>query len=198
MRHLVRPPRSHRRTSRGPSRRASRRGAGLLVAVGAAAAAALSGLAWAGVDPGEPGSTVAAREHPSSYDAAAVAAQWRTVLMALDARRASAFAAASMGRLADVYAADAPALPRDRAELADLAATGLHVDGLDLRPRSVRVLSSSVGRVVLAVVDVLEPYDVRTARGALVDARPGRGAASWRITLVRAGGDWRIYDVVAS
>jgi hypothetical protein len=51
---------------------------------------------------------------------------------------------------------------------------------------------------VLAVVDVLEAYDVRTAGGALVATRPGRGAASWRVTLVRERTDWRVYDVVAS
>jgi Protein kinase domain len=189
---------SHRRTSRASTRRASRRWAGVLVAVGAAAAAALSGLAWAGVGSDTPGSTVAAREHAQSYGDAAVAARWRAVLVALDARRASAFAAASQRRLADVYAAAAPALRRDRAQLAELAAAGLHVERLRLRPRSVRVVTSSGRHVVLDVVDVLEPYDVRTARGGLVDVRPGRGATSWRVTLVRAGSDWQVYDVVAS
>jgi serine/threonine protein kinase len=192
-----RPP-SHRRTSRRPTRRASRRWAALLVAAGAAMAAVLSGLAWAGVNSDTPGSTVGARAHAASYGDAAVAARWRSVLVGLDARRASAFAAASPRRLADVYSDGAPALRRDRSQLADLAAAGLHVERLRLRPRSVRVVTSSARRVVLDVVDVLEPYDVRTARGALVDARPGRGAAAWRVTLVRAARDWQVYDVVAS
>lgn len=194
---VSRHPRSHRRTSRRSTRRASRRWVGLLVGVGAAAAAALGGLAWAGVDPGAPGSSVAAREHLSTYDDAAAAGRWRSVLTALDARRASAFAAVSPGRLTTVYAAGSPALRRDRARLDDLAAAGLHVERLRLRPRSVRVVTSSSTRVVLAVVDALEPYDVRTSRGALVAARPGRAAASWRVTLARADGDWRVYDVVA-
>jgi Protein kinase domain len=190
-------PHSHRQSAGRPSRRASRRWAGLLVTLGAMAAAALTGLAWADVAPGAPGSSVATREHGSQQDATAVAGRWRSVLVGLDAQRASAFAAASSTRLADVYAADAPALRRDRAQLADLAATGLHVEGLRLRPRSVRVVTSSSRRVVLHVVDVLEPYVVRSAHGALVDARPGRGAASWQVTLERDAGDWRVYDVVA-
>jgi hypothetical protein len=169
-----------------------------LVAAGAASAAALSGLAWAGVDSAAPGSNVAVREHPPPYDVSAVSGRWRPVLVALDARRASAYAASSPRRLADVYATDAPALRRDRARLAELAATGLHVERLHLRTRSVRVVTSTRRRVVLAVVDVLEPYAVRTARGALVAARPGRGAASWRVTLVRERTGWRVYDVQAA
>lgn len=190
-------PRSHRRTSRGAPRRAYRHWVGLLVGVAAAAAAALCGLAWAGVDPGEPGSSVAARGHLSTYDDSVVAGRWASVLAALDARRASAFAAVSPGRLASVYAVGSPALRRDRDRLADLAAAGMHVERLRMRARSVRVVSSSPTRVVLDVVDALDPYDVRTARGALVDARPGRGATAWRVTLVSAGGDWRVFDVAA-
>jgi hypothetical protein len=190
-------PHRHRRTSRGSPRRAYRRWVGLLVGVGAAAAAALCGLAWAGVDQGAPGSSVAARERPSTYDDTAVARGWRSVLAALDARRASAFAVVSPGRLATVYAAGSPALRRDRARLADLAAAGLHVERLRLRPRSVRLVTRSSARVVLDVVDALDPYDVRTARGALVDARPGRGAGTWRVTLVLEGSGWRVYDVAA-
>jgi eukaryotic-like serine/threonine-protein kinase len=189
-------PHSHRRTSHGP-RRAYRRWVGLLVGVGAAGAAALCGLAWAGVDPGAPGSSVAAREHQSTYDDAAAAGRWRSVLAALDARRASAFAAVSPGQLSTVYAAGSPALRRDRARLADLAAAGLHVDKLRMRPRSVRVVTSSSTRVVLDVVDALDSYDVRSARGALVETRSGRGAATWRVTLVPDGRSWRVYDVMA-
>jgi hypothetical protein len=119
------------------------------------------------------------------------------VLASLDARRASAFAAVSPGQLTTVYAAGSPALRRDRARLTDLAAAGLHVDKLRMRPRSVRVVISSSTRVVLDVVDALAAYDVRSARGALVETRPGRGAANWRVTLVREGRSWRVYDVVA-
>jgi hypothetical protein len=190
-------PHSHRRTSHRSPRRAYRRWVGLLVGVGAAAAAALCGLAWAGVDPGASGSSVAARERESTYDDAAAAGRWRSVLAALDARRASAFADVSPGLLATVYAAGSPALPRDRARLAGLAAAGLHVDKLRIRPRSVRVVIGSSTRAVLDVVDALDSYDMRTARGALVEARPGRGAAAWRVTLVREGGGWRVYDVAA-
>jgi Protein kinase domain len=191
-------PRSHRRTSRGSPRRASRRWVGLLLGLVAAAAAAFGGLAWAGVDQAAPGSNVAAGARVSTYHAMTTAVQWRSVLAALDARRASAFAAVSPERLAVVYAVGSPALRRDRARLSELAAAGLHVERLRIRPRSVRVLTRSPTRVVLSVVDALDPYDVRSARGALVSARPGRAAATWRVTLVRAGGAWRVYDVLAA
>jgi eukaryotic-like serine/threonine-protein kinase len=190
-----RSPASHRRTPSRRRRRGSRRWVALVVAVGASAAAALTGLAWAAVDPGAPAATVQRHEPASVVDPGA-AIRWRSVLASLDARRSAAFATASARRLADVYADDAPALRRDRARLADLATAGLLVDRLKLRARSVRVVSSSPRRTVLEVVDVLAPYDVRTTRGALVAARPGRGAASWRVTLVRVGREWRVYDVV--
>ena len=119
------------------------------------------------------------------------------MLAGLDARRAAAFAEVSPGRLAAVYTQDSPALRRDQARLSDLASTGLHVERLRMRPRSVRVVTTTPTRVVLAVVDALDPYDVRTTRGALVAARPGRAAASWRVTLARSGGEWRVYDVVS-
>jgi hypothetical protein len=191
------PPRRHRRSVPGAGRSKSRRWLGVLVALGAVSAAALTGLAWAGADAHTPGSTVAAHGR-SSYGDMAVAARWRSVLAALDARRASAFAAGSPRHLAEVYAEDSPALRRDCAALADLAASGLHVEGLRLRARSVRLVTRSARQVVLEVVDVLEPYEVRGAKGVLVERRPGRGAASWRVTLVRSGSEWQFYDVVAS
>ena len=186
--------RSHRR----PAELAARRWVGPLVAAAVAATAAtLTGLAWAGADPRVPGSAVSARELPATQTDASVAERWRAVLVSLDARRASAFAAASPRRLADVYAPGAPALRRDQDRLADVTAAGLHVERLHLRPQSLRVESGSSVRVVLDVVDVLEPYELRTSRGARTSTRPGRAAASWRVTLVRVGNDWRVYDVAA-
>jgi hypothetical protein len=190
-------PRSHRRNEHGSRRRLSRRWVVLPVGLVAAAAAAFGGLAWAGVDQGAPGSNVAPGARASSYDETASALRWRSVLAGLDARRAAAFAEVSPGRLAAVYTQDSPALRRDQARLSDLASTGLHVERLRMRPRSVRVVTTTPTRVVLAVVDALDPYDVRTTRGALVAARPGRAAASWRVTLARSGGEWRVYDVVS-
>mgnify|MGYP001556686399 CR=1 FL=1 len=86
---------------------------------------------------------------------------------------------------------------RDRASLADLAARGLHVERLRFRPQSLRVASTSTQRVVLTVVDVLMPYELHTARGSLVANRPGRGATTWRVTLVHSSAGWRLYDVAA-
>jgi hypothetical protein len=196
-------PRSHRRTSVRLRGRAGRRWAVLLVSLAAAAAAALTGLAWAGVDASAPGSTVTSPVRPSSYDdhdvvVASPTDRWRSVLVALDARRATAFAAAAPGRLSAVDAAGSPALRRDGARLSDLAASGLHVERLRLRPQSLRLAAASTHRVVLTVVDVLEPYELRTSRGSLVATRSGRGATTWRVTLVHRAAGWRIFDVVAT
>ena len=192
-------PRSHRRTVR-LTRRASRRWAVLFVGLAAAAAAALTGLAWAGVDASAPGTTVTAPVHPSSYDDHNVTSStdhWRSQLIALDIRRAAAFAAAQPGRLSAVDEPGSPAMRRDRASLADLAASGLHVERLRLRPQSVRVASSSAHRVVLIVVDVLDPYELRTSRGRLVASHPGRAASTWRVTLVHGATGWTFHDVVS-
>jgi tRNA A-37 threonylcarbamoyl transferase component Bud32 len=193
-------PRSHRRTVE-LGRRAGRRWAMMSVSLAAAAAAALTGLAWAGVDASAPGVPVTAPANPSSNDDRVVtspADHWRSVLAALDARRASAFAAASRRQLSTVDAAGSPAMRRDRASLTELAARGLHVERLRLQPQSLHVASTSAQRVVLRVVDVMEPYELRTASGRLVATRPGRSARTWRVTLVRSAAGWRFFAVTAS
>jgi hypothetical protein len=186
----------HRRARRVPYRSHPRWVAALVAAM-AAVAAALTGLAWAGAQPGAPGATVAARAPATSYADPALSGRWRSVLVALDGRRAAAFATGKVDALVAVYAAGSPALRRDQRQLHELSSAGLHIERLRLRPSSVRVTTTSDSRVVLTVVDVLEPYDIRTARGALVASRPGRGPTRWQVTLARDGGEWRVDDVVA-
>jgi hypothetical protein len=89
-------------------------------------------------------------------------------------------------------------LRRDQRRLRELIRAGLRAQGLHLRARSVSLRSRSPTRPVLRVTDVLEPYELRSPDGTLVERRPGRGAVSWLVTLSREAGRWRIYDVVAS
>jgi hypothetical protein len=159
--------------------------------------AALSGLAWAGADAGEPAADVGQRPRtvaaPSSTPEA-----WSAVLQQLDRQRADAFAAASLERLRAVYAERSPAFARDRARLTDLATAGVRASGLRLRATDVTARDATASRVVLRVVDELGPYQLREPDGTLVERRAGRGASTWSVTLVRERGVWRVYDVVAS
>jgi hypothetical protein len=87
---------------------------------------------------------------------------------------------------------------RDRSRLTEVAQSGLRVQGLRLRTRSVEVRRRAANRVVLRVVDILDAYALRAPDGSVVERRPARGPRTWSVTLVRAGDGWRIYDVVES
>jgi hypothetical protein len=160
-----------------------------------AAAAVTTGLAWAGAEDSPRAAAVRPVTGPSGEPPAA---DWPAVLAAVDRARSRAFAAADPALLRDVYAADAPALRRDRAVLQRLADAGLHADGLRLRATRVVQTSRSGDRVWLAVTDLLPPYRLRDAGDAVVERRPGRGERSWTVVLERQQGEgqWRVYDVL--
>jgi hypothetical protein len=121
---------------------------------------------------------------------------WSARLRALDGARASAFAAGDVDALPQVYATGSPALRRDRRAMERLAAAGLRAARVRLRAVEVRVVSSAEGEVRLVVTDVLGAYRLVDAdTGRVVERRPGRGPASWLLTLTREAGGWRIWDV---
>jgi hypothetical protein len=64
-----------------------------------------------------------------------------------------------------------------------------------LVPTSVEVVESSDRRAVLRVVDVMPPYELVAADGAVSRSRPGRQSARWTVTLVREGRAWQMFDV---
>lgn len=194
--------RSHRRRPPAPRARRPagwRRWAGALLVVAAGVLATLTGLAWAGADDGS-GPVVARHgRSPSAVSPShrpAVDPSWRGVLAALDRSRAAAFAAPSLRRLTEVYVAGSPAGRRDRARLSSLLESGARLTGLRLHPVAVAVASRSPDRVVLEVVDVLGPSELRSAGGRVLQRLPGRAETSWTITLARVGAGWRFYDVV--
>jgi hypothetical protein len=164
----------------------------MVVLVGACvlSVAVITGQLWAGAEHG--GRAAAVR--PADGQAARV--DWSVVLTGLDRSRSLAFAEADPARLDGVYAKSSPALTRDRALLARLRAAGQRATGVELVPTSLKVVGRSDRRVVLRVVDVMAAYElVRADDGATASTRPGRGPATWTVTLVREGSAWRMYDV---
>jgi hypothetical protein len=126
---------------------------------------------------------------------------WSDTLTELDARRSMAFAAGDAELLAEVYAAGSPALAADTEQLHDLLAAGVTAQGLRLIVVDATVRETAPGQVVLAVRDLIRPYQLVDAHGEAVAQRTGRGERSWLITLVAAAeplGEWRIESVVPS
>jgi hypothetical protein len=119
------------------------------------------------------------------------AAEWRSVLAALDEQRARAYEAADVALIDSVYV-PGDDQRKDHSLVAGLARDKQRVVGLHLDYRDVRVLTSSADAATLDVVDQLPAYRQVDASGALVKAYPGRGAKRWVITLQRAAGEWRI------
>jgi hypothetical protein len=158
---------------------------GLLLVLCGVSVAVLTGVVWAGSN----GRGSAAAVEPAAR------VDWSAVLAALDQTRSAAFAEADDDALDDVYAAGSPALARDSELSSQLRASGHTAEGVRLVPTSVEVVKSTDRRVVLRVVDVMPPYELVGAGGAVSSSRPGRGPARWVVTLVREGPAWQVYDV---
>jgi hypothetical protein len=122
------------------------------------------------------------------------APDWRVVLAGLDRRRARAYAAADLHRLAGVYVAGSAALRRDRALLRRYTRRGLRVLGLRMSFAGISAERVAADRVALRVRD-------RVADGVVVGARtrrrlPTDDPDSRVVTLQRVPGDgWRIAAV---
>jgi hypothetical protein len=147
----------------------------------------VTGVAWAGAGAAPLAGQLAGPVPPAG---------WAATLARLDRARSTAFAEGDAAGLRAVYAAGAPALARDRAVLGRLTDAGLRADGLRLTASSVTVRGRTGGRVRLAVTDVMPPYRLVDAAGAVAERRAGRGAASWTVVLAREHDGWKVYDVV--
>lgn len=123
---------------------------------------------------------------------------WSGTLTELDARRSMAFAAGDAALLAQVYAPGSAALAADTEQLQALLAAGVTARGLRLTVVAASVEQTSPGRVVLAVRDLIRPYQLVDGQGKPLAERVGRGERDWLITLVPATqplGEWRIESV---
>jgi hypothetical protein len=120
--------------------------------------------------------------------------QWRSVLAALDRRRARAYAAGEPHRLARVYVPGSAALRRDRALLRRYARRGLRVIGLRMRLTGMAAEQDAAGRTMVWVRE-------RLAGGVVVGARARRrlppGEPQTRVVTLRRvrGQAWRIAAV---
>jgi len=94
-----------------------------------------------------------------------------------------------------VYLPGSPALRRDRAAVAELAASGLQARDLHLDVVSVAPVSVSGRQVRLRVRDVLPDYQLVDGSGVVVAEGAGRGPVRWTVTLRRVDTGWRVYDV---
>jgi hypothetical protein len=101
------------------------------------------------------------------------------------------------GLLASVYAPGASGMARDRAEIARLRSSGRRLDGLRL---PVKVLSvSRPGDGTWVVVARLGRSQARLVTGSGRPVRATRAsAATYRCTLVRQEGSWRVLRLVRS
>ncbi|MGH3489683.1 MAG: protein kinase domain-containing protein [Actinopolymorphaceae bacterium] len=129
--------------------------------------------------------------------AARTEATWQEVLIDLDRKRAKAYAESDPGLLSGVYVADSELLAQDRDEIGKCVRAGCHVEGLRFDVKSLRVVSSGDGEVVLEVIDQLQAYTVVTDSGERTD-RPAGEVTTRRITLVRSSGNWRIVRIVGA
>ena len=121
-------------------------------------------------------------------------ARWLHVMNRLDKRRATAFARGEPHLLTTVYAARSTALDADRATLAAYRSEGLQLTGLRMRVLALQVVRAGPQRVVLHVVDRLDPVSAVDAEGRLADLPTDRPSAR-RIVLRQHDSGWRIAAV---
>ncbi|MCW2778628.1 MAG: hypothetical protein JWN17_2353, partial [Frankiales bacterium] len=97
--------------------------------------------------------------------------------------------------LAAACAPGSPALRVDAVALQALARQGWTARGLRHGVRSVRQVAFDGTTARLLVRDVLAPYEVLDARGAVLDRRPARPERAFEVVLVRTGAGYRLQQV---
>lgn len=127
--------------------------------------------------------------------------QWRAVIEELDRRRAAAIIARDAEALLQVDAPGSPALMRDRASIAALAAQELRVVGVPLRVHSVteRFVAQGPGTPTasLTVVDAMAAYAMVNASGVEVRRVVARPSTTWAVELRKVqGSGWRYVSAV--
>jgi hypothetical protein len=97
--------------------------------------------------------------------------------------------------LASVDLAAGPASDSDLASLRALQVKGAHATGLHTRVERVRLVGCSPGRVQVAVVDAVDPYNFVDANGRVLASSPGHPRREHLITLAGNPGHWRYQEV---
>jgi hypothetical protein len=169
-----------------------------VVLVGLFVAGALGVIATrrpaAAADPGqEPEATAVAASSTAEVVRDRMVARFKELILL----REIALRERDQGLLASVYASGASGLARDRAEIARLRSSGSRLDGLRL---PVKVYSAHrLGNGRWLVIARLGRSPARLVTG---NGHPGRAthasAATYRCTLVRQQGSWRVLSLVRS
>ncbi|HEU0131700.1 MAG TPA: hypothetical protein VFQ85_12000 [Mycobacteriales bacterium] len=141
--------------------------------------------------PAVPPPAAAPPASPAAAPPALDAATARSVLAALDAARAAAYAAPATADPAAWAAPSCACLAEDRRRLRDLAARGLA-----LRGHAAVLDAVTLDGTTVLVADHAPAYTAVDARGAVVARWPASGPRRWRVTLVRHAGRWLLGCVV--
>jgi hypothetical protein len=169
-----------------------------IVLVGLFVAGALGVIATrrpaAAADPGqEPESTAVAAASTAEVVRDGMVARFKELMLL----REIALRERDQGLLASVYAPGASGLARDRAEIARLRSSGSRLDGLRLPVKVFSAHRLGNGRWVVIARLGRSPARLVTGNG-----RPGRAthasAATYRCTLVKQQGSWRVLSLVRS
>ena len=168
-----------------------------VVLVGLFVAGALGVIASrrpAATDPGrEPEATAVAASSTAEVVRDRMVARFKELMLL----REIALRERDQGLLASVYAPGASGLARDRAEISRLRSSGSHLDGLRLPVKVFSAQRLGNGRWVVIARLGRSPARLVTGNG-----HPGRAtrasAATYRCTLVRQQGSWRVLSLVRS
>ncbi|MET0524400.1 MAG: hypothetical protein ABWZ91_06345 [Nocardioides sp.] len=138
---------------------------------------------------------LAEREEARSHDPLAAASAPVTVgpiavLHQWDRRRARAWAAGDVLALSSLYTRRSTAGERDAARLSRWVDRGVRVRRLETQVLHSEVVAAHRDRLVLAVTDRIARA-VATGGVALPDDAP----STWRITMRRVEGEWRVASV---
>jgi hypothetical protein len=158
----------------------------LAVSMVVVAIAAVGGIVWTRLND----DSVPATPAPISQED-----EWSSVLTRLDARRQQAFAAADKRLLGGVYSDGAPPAAADARAIESLIAARARAVDVRHELRAVREVRTGGGRAELDVTDRMPAYRIVAADGAVVRTVPARGDRTFRVTLVRAAGQWRIATI---
>jgi hypothetical protein len=115
------------------------------------------------------------------------------VLRGWDERRAAAWAAGDVAGLRALYTRRSTAGARDAARLSRWLDRGLRVRRLETQVLRAQVLARGRDRLVLTVTDRIARA-VATGRGEAIPL-PADSPSTWRITLRRVAGEWRVESV---
>lgn len=158
----------------------------LLLSVGLTLVAVLAGVTALQERPPVPPPQPVAAQVPSAIPAIEVLRRW-------DLRRSRAWADGDASALRRLYAPGSRTGRRDAAVLTAYADRGLRVTGVRMQLLTVELRSSREDAMVLMVTDRMTRAVARGGGGPVV--LPRDQPSTWRVSLRRLAGEWRVAEV---